>query len=80
MLDGRPEHEYFKMSIPTASCCPNAELAYRIPTLGLDPETIVINCAGRTRSIIGAETLRQCGFLIQFWALVTDPRLGFERV
>lgn len=63
VLDGRPEHEYFKMSIPSARSCPNAELAYRIPALAIDPETtLVINCAGRTRSIIGAETLRQCGF------------------
>ncbi len=63
VFDGRPEHEYFKMSIPSARSCPNAELAYRIPAFALDPEaTIVINCAGRTRSIIGAETLRQCGF------------------
>ena len=63
VLDGRPKDEYFKMSIPSARSCPNAELAYRIPTLAIDPETtLVINCAGRTRSIIGAETLRQCGF------------------
>ena len=63
VLDGRPKHEYFKMSIPSARSCPNAELAYRIPALAIDPETtLVINCAGRTRSIIGAETLRQCGF------------------
>lgn len=63
VLDGRPEHEYFKMSIPSAHSCPNAELAYRIPSLAVTDETaIVINCAGRTRSIIGAETLRQCGF------------------
>ena len=63
VLDGRPKDEYFKMSIPSARSCPNAELAYRIPALALNPETtLVINCAGRTRSIIGAETLRQCGF------------------
>ena len=63
VLDGRPKHEYFKMSIPSARSCPNAELAYRIPALAIDRETtLVINCAGRTRSIIGAETLRQCGF------------------
>ena len=63
VLDGRPKDEYFKMSIPSARSCPNAELAYRIPALAIDPEaTLVINCAGRTRSIIGAETLRQCGF------------------
>ena len=70
VLDGRPEHEYFKMSIPSARSCPNAELAYRIPALAIDPETtLVINCAGRTRSIIGAETLRQCGFANPILAL-----------
>ncbi len=63
VLDGRPEHEYFKMSIPSARSCPNAELAYRIPSLAVTEDTvIVINCAGRTRSVIGAESLRQCGF------------------
>ncbi len=70
VLDGRPEHEYFKMSIPSARSCPNAELAYRIPALAIDPKTtLVINCAGRTRSIIGAETLRQCGFTNPILAL-----------
>ena len=39
VLDGRPKHEYFKMSIPSARSCPNAELAYRIPALAIDPET-----------------------------------------
>jgi rhodanese-related sulfurtransferase len=70
VLDGRPGHEYLKMSIPSARSCPNAELAYRIPALAVDPETtLVINCAGRTRSIIGAETLRQCGFSNSILAL-----------
>ncbi len=70
VLDGRPENEYLKMSIPSARSCPNAELAYRIPALAIDPETtVIINCAGRTRSIIGAETLRQCGFSNSILAL-----------
>lgn len=58
VLDGRPIEEYRKMSIPGSTCCPNGELALRVQALAPDPETtIVINCAGRTRSIIGAQTL-----------------------
>ena len=62
ILDGRPFAEYKKMSIPTAVCCPNGELALRIDEIAPDPKTtIVINCAGRTRSIIGAQTLINLG-------------------
>jgi len=62
ILDGRPFAEYKKMSIPTASCCPNGELALRIDDIVTSPDTtIVINCAGRTRSIIGAQTLINLG-------------------
>ena len=62
VLDGRPLTEYKKMSIPTAVCCPNGELPLRIDELAPNPETtIVINCAGRTRSIIGAQTLINLG-------------------
>ena len=62
VLDGRPFAEYNKMNIPGGICCPNAELPYRISTLVPDPKTtIVVNCAGRTRSIIGAQTLINFG-------------------
>ena len=62
VLDGRPYSEFKKMSIPTAMCCPNGELPLRIDDIVTDPETtIVINCAGRTRSIIGAQTLINLG-------------------
>jgi rhodanese-related sulfurtransferase len=62
VLDGRPFTEYKKMSIPTAICCPNGELPLRIDDLVTNPNTtIVINCAGRTRSIIGAQTLINLG-------------------
>jgi|TARA_B110000240_G_scaffold181794_1_gene214011 rhodanese-related sulfurtransferase len=58
VLDGRSESEFKKMSIPQARSCPNAELGYRLQTINDDPSTtIVVNCAGRTRSIIGAQTL-----------------------
>lgn len=62
IVDGRPLAEYRKMNIPGARCCPNGELALRIATLAPDPATtVIVNCAGRTRSIIGAETLIAAG-------------------
>ena len=62
VVDGRPFAEYNKMNIPGGICCPNAELPYRIATMAPDPTTkIVVNCAGRTRSIIGAQTLINFG-------------------
>ena len=70
ILDGRPYSEYRKMSIPTAACCPNGELALRIDDLVASPDTtIVINCAGRTRSIIGAQTLINLGVKNEVLAL-----------
>jgi len=62
VVDGRPFTEYRKMSIPGGICCPNGELALRIGAIAPDPKTkIIVNCAGRTRSIIGAQTLIDFG-------------------
>lgn len=62
VLDSRPWGEYRRMSIPTGIDCPGAELAYRVHDMVADPETtIVVNCAGRTRSIIGAQSLINAG-------------------
>ena len=70
MLDGRPASEFHKMSLPGAQSCPNAELAYRLPELVADENTpVVINCAGRTRSIIGAQSLRNIGLKNPVYAL-----------
>jgi len=58
IVDGRPFAEYHKMNIPGGICCPNGELVLRIGDIAPDANTkIVVNCAGRTRSIIGAQTL-----------------------
>lgn len=63
IFDCRPLVEYERMSIPGALNCPGAELLLRLPALHLSPETlVVVNCAGRTRSIIGAQTLIDAGF------------------
>ncbi|ODC03575.1 hypothetical protein BFW38_08460 [Terasakiispira papahanaumokuakeensis] len=71
ILDGRPYREYHKMNIPGSLCCPNGELVKRTPALlNGDHETpIVINCAGRTRSIIGAQTLCWLGLENPVYAL-----------
>lgn len=62
LVDGRPYAEYNRFNIPGGICCPNGELALRIEEFAPNPETkIVVNCAGRTRSIIGAQTLIDLG-------------------
>ncbi len=58
ILDSRPMDEYQVMNIPDGIDCPGAELACRVHDLAPDPDTlVVVNCAGRTRSIIGAQSL-----------------------
>ena len=62
ILDSRPFEEYQRMCIPGGIDRPGAELAYRVHDLVRDPHTlIVVNCAGRTRSIIGCQSLRNAG-------------------
>lgn len=70
VLDGRSPAEYRKMSLPGALCCPNAELGYRLRGLVTDESTtVVVNCAGRTRSILGVEGLRLLGVPNPLFAL-----------
>lgn len=70
ILDGRPLQEHRKMAIPGAICCPNGELPYRIADMLPGPDTpVVIHCAGRTRSIIGAQTLLNLGLPNPVYAL-----------
>jgi rhodanese-related sulfurtransferase len=62
VVDSRPLDEFRVMSIPGGTCVPGAELVYRIGALAPDPETlVVVNCAGRTRSIMGAQSLINAG-------------------
>lgn len=61
-LDARPFEEYQRMTIPGSISCPGGELVLRIADLAPDPDTlVVVNCAGRTRSIIGTQSLRNAG-------------------
>lgn len=70
LIDGRTREEHRKMAIPGAVCVPNGELAAHIDAFAGAPDTtIVIHCAGRTRSIIGAQTLRNLGIRRDVFAL-----------
>ena len=70
LFDGRPVHEHHKMTIPGSTSCPNAELPYRVASMVRDPKTkIIVNCAGRTRSILGAQTLINFGVPNPVYAL-----------
>jgi rhodanese-related sulfurtransferase len=62
VLDSRPFDEYSRISIPTGINVPGAELVLRVRDMVPSPATtIVVNCAGRTRSIIGAQSLINAG-------------------
>jgi rhodanese-related sulfurtransferase len=62
VLDSRPFDEYTRMSIPTGINVPGAELVLRVRDMAPLPDTtVVVNCAGRTRSIIGAQSLINAG-------------------
>ena len=70
VLDSRPIDEYRRNSIPGAIDCPSAELVYRAYDLLRSPETVVVvNCGGRTRSIIGAQALINAGLENRVYAL-----------
>ncbi len=62
LLDVRRFDEYATMNIPGSVSVPGAELVLRAGRAAPDPATtIVVNCAGRTRSIIGAQSLINAG-------------------
>jgi rhodanese-related sulfurtransferase len=62
VLDSRPFGEYHTMNIPGGVECAGAELVYRALAAAPSPDTlIVVNCAGRTRSILGAQSLINAG-------------------
>src|ERR1051325_3564615 len=63
IFDSRSYQEYHNNSIPTAISAPGAELVYRFSDMVPSPDTtVIVNGGGRTRSIIGAQALRNAGF------------------
>lgn len=62
VLDARRYDEFHTMAIPGGTSVPGAELLLQARDLAPDPATpIVVNCAGRTRSLIGAQSLLNAG-------------------
>ena len=64
ILDSRTPEEYQRFAIPGGRSIPGGELPLRITDIaeGLEQDTaIIVNCAGRTRSIIGARVLQRMG-------------------
>ncbi len=70
LLDGRTGHEHSNFCIPGALSCPNGEMVYRALPSAPQDATVVVHCAGRTRSILGAQTLIDAG--------LTNPVLALE--
>ena len=77
ILDSRTEREFNRMSIPTGRSCPGGELVYRVFDLLTQDATVVVNCAGRTRSILGAESLVRAGIPNEVVAL-ENGTMGWE--
>ncbi|MDG4667629.1 rhodanese-like domain-containing protein [Mycobacterium sp. 236(2023)] len=62
LLDSRPIGEFENHSLPGGTSIPGAELVYRAAEVVKSPDTlVVVNCAGRTRSILGAQVLINAG-------------------
>jgi rhodanese-related sulfurtransferase len=83
LLDGRTPREYRRMTIPGSRSCPNAEIGHRLPAILPDAKTpVIVNCAGRTRSIIGAQGLINQGLENPVYALENGTQgwtlAGFE--
>jgi rhodanese-related sulfurtransferase len=70
ILDVRRPDEYATMNIPGSVSVPGAELVLRAGSVAPDPKTtIIVNCAGRTRSIIGTQSLINAGVANKVLAL-----------
>jgi rhodanese-related sulfurtransferase len=70
ILDARRFDEYATMSLPGGISVPGAELVLRAQAIAPNPDTlIIVNCAGRTRSIIGAQSLLNAGIANRVAAL-----------
>ena len=78
ILDSRPFEEFSVMSIPGAVDTPGAELVYRVQDLVAGQSTsVIVNCAGRTRSIIGCQSLINAGLKNSVVAL-KDGTMGWH--
>lgn len=62
LVDARRFDEYQTMTVPGSISVPGAELALRVPAMAIDTDTtVIVHCAGRTRSLIGTQSLINFG-------------------
>jgi rhodanese-related sulfurtransferase len=62
VVDARRFDEYQTMTIPGSISVPGAELALRVPGMVSNANTqIIVHCAGRTRSLVGTQSLINFG-------------------
>src|SRR5262249_26723254 len=62
VVDVRTDEEFLRGHVPGARHIPGGQLLLELPSLPQSPDhTLVISCAGRTRGILGAYTLRRAG-------------------
>ena len=62
LLDVRPTAEYREFTLPASQSLPNSLLLANMDALKETGRTALLHCAGRTRSIIGACTLKAAGY------------------
>lgn len=80
LIDTRTPEEHTDYCIPGALLCPNGELSIRALALIADRNmTVVAHCAGRTRSIIGAQTMIDLGVTLPVYAL-ENGTVGWEAI
>lgn len=62
LFDVRPSAEYSQFTIPSSQSLPNSLLLANMEALKNSGRFALLHCAGRTRSIIGACTLKAAGY------------------
>ena len=62
LVDVRPAGEYNRFTLPSSINLPNSLLLANMERLNNHADMVLFHCAGRTRSIIGAHTIKAAGF------------------
>ena len=62
LVDVRPAGEYNRFTLPSSLNLPNSLLLANMEQLGHNADMVLLHCAGRTRSIIGAHTIKAAGY------------------
>ena len=80
VIDTRTTEEHADHCLPAALNCPNGELSVRaLELIASETGPVVLHCAGRTRSIIGAQTLKDLGVGNNVSALI-DGTAGWREI